>query len=75
MFAERKYKGGVDPKSSKVQRSAAFGVGDSVLDSLTCEICSVGDIDMSCGETLYGLYSTVDATWVRWALEGDLELL
>lgn len=75
MFTERKYRGGADPNSRKVQRSAAFGVGDSVLDSLTCEICSIGEIDMSHGETLYGLYSTVDAAWVRWASEGDLELL
>lgn len=75
MFKERKYKGGVDPNARKVQRAAAFGVGDSVLDSVTCEICSVGEIDLSHGEPLYGLYSTADAMWVRWAPEGDLELL
>ena len=75
MRKDRRYEGGSNPDARKVQHAAAFGVGDSVLDAVTCEICSVGEIDMSHGEPLYGLYSTVDTSWVRWAPEADLEAL
>ena len=75
MRKDRVYGGGVDPSSRGVQRVARFSVGDSVLDSATLDICSVGDIDLSRGEPFYGLYSTADASWVRWAAESDLEAI
>ncbi len=75
MRKERQYGGGPNPSSRAVQQAAAFSVGDSVLDSVSLDICSVGEVDLSQGEPLYGLYSTADVSWVRWARESDLEAL